>query len=220
MSTSTTCSSSSSSEQPEPESEHTPSTITTCTIVSNIDPEPPVYDDPCHPWSSSHIQSGIQSDEDEDEEHLPPYECTVSRAGQVHVKREREDENTLSKKRSWRNLYVVVWGTSIRAYKKQPTNPETERPVWSFSMQHAEAGMATDYRKYPDVVRVRIRHGPQFLIRCSTYMSAVLWIDAIQASANVCEDLDTRCMPEFSFGRRLRRSRPHRRSPTNTPTSR
>lgn len=102
MSTSTTCSSSSSSEQPEPESEHTPSTITTCTIVSNIDPEPPVYDDPCHPWSSSHIQSGIQSDEDEDEEHLPPYECTVSRAGQVHVKREREDENTLSKKRSWR----------------------------------------------------------------------------------------------------------------------
>lgn len=117
-----------------------------------------------------------------------------------------------------RNLYVVVWGTSIRAYKRQPSHPETERPIWSFSTQHVEAGMATDYRKYPDVVRVRIRHGPQFLIRCSTYMSAVLWIDAIQASANVCEDLDTRCMPEFSFGRRLRRSRPHRRSP-NPPTS-
>ena len=99
MSTSTT--SSSSSEQPETESEHTPGTITTCTIVSTIDPEPPIYDDPCHPWSSSHIQSGIQSDED-DEEHLPPYECTVSRAGQVFVKREREDENTLSNKRSWR----------------------------------------------------------------------------------------------------------------------
>ncbi|KAI9312137.1 hypothetical protein BX666DRAFT_1989118 [Dichotomocladium elegans] len=182
-------------ESPESKPEAAPSTV----IVPNNAPEPPTYDDPSHPWSSSHIEH-----EDEDVDNiLPAYECTVSRAGQVYVKREKEKENIRSRSRSWRNLYVVLWGTCVQGYKRLPKRPD-EAPVWSYSMGNAEVGIASDYCKYPHVVRVRLPQGPQFLMRCSTETDAILWIDALQASVNLCDDLDIRPMPEFAFRRRRR----------------
>ncbi|KAI8144285.1 hypothetical protein BJV82DRAFT_608962 [Fennellomyces sp. T-0311] len=189
-------SSSWSSDTPEPESE--------CPIVRDTAPStpPPSYSDPSHPWAAE-LQKEL---DEEEEEKLPAYECTVSRVGQVYVKRERENQTTVAKKRTWKNLYVILWGTSIRAYKREPKRGD-ERPLWSYTMQGAEAGMATDYRKYKHVLRIRTSDGPQFLMRCSDERSAVLWIDAVQASANVSPDLDTRPMPEFTFGRRRRNRR-------------
>ncbi|KAI9484734.1 hypothetical protein BDB00DRAFT_853833 [Zychaea mexicana] len=177
-------------------------------------PPPPSYSDPSHPWAvrpyceeeEDRDDEIKDSDEEEENEELPPYECTVSRVGHVHVKKERESQDKVAKKRSWKNLYVMLWGTSIRAYKREPKKQD-ETPVWSYTMQEAEAGMATDYRKYSHVLRIRIHNGPQFLVRCDSERSAVLWIDAVQASANVSPDLDTRPMPEFTFGRRQRRNR-------------
>ncbi|KAI7853348.1 hypothetical protein BDC45DRAFT_510997 [Circinella umbellata] len=176
---------------------------------------PPSYSDPSHPWASQHIEQEEEEVEQikdiEEDNVLPPYECTVSRVGHVHVKKERENQDKVAKKRSWRNLYIMLWGTSIRAYKREPKinqqGEEDSKPVWSYTMQQVEAGLATDYRKYKHVLRIRIHDGPQFLFRCETERSAILWIDAVQASANVCPDLDTRPMPEFSFGRRQRRNR-------------
>ncbi|KAI9321593.1 hypothetical protein BX666DRAFT_1903832 [Dichotomocladium elegans] len=163
--------------------------------------DPPNYNDPSHPWTVDPDQ------QDEDEEFLPPYHCTVSHAGKVYLKMERENPHILSKKRSWNMLYVVLWGTQLRAYKRRPKCPkDDDTPLWSHSMEDVQVGLATDYRKYPHVVRIRIREGPQFLIRCCTHGNALLWIDTIQASALVSTDLDTRSMPVFPFNRR-RRSR-------------
>lgn len=72
-------------------------------------------------------------------------------------------------------------------------------------MQGAEAGLAVDYTKHAHTIRVKIDQGPQFLFRCASVTDSVLWIDAIQASANVSSDLDVRTMPEFSFHRQRQR---------------
>ncbi|KAI9249494.1 hypothetical protein BDA99DRAFT_420199, partial [Phascolomyces articulosus] len=176
---------------------------------------PPSYSDPSHPWAieQQHEEEQIKENDDDDddkEEVLPPYECTVSRVGHVHIKKERENQDKIAKKRTWRKLYVMLWGTAIRAYKREPKinqHGEEDKPIWSYTLQQAEAGLATDYRKHQHVLRIRIHNGPQFLFRCETERSAVLWIDAVQAATNICQDLDVRPMPEFSFGRRQRRNR-------------
>lgn len=107
-----------------------------------------------------------------------------------------------------RHLYLSVWGTCLRVSKHEfKTDLEIQEAaplISTFSMQDAEAGLATDYTKRKHVIRVRIPNGPQFLIRCETERDAVLWIDAMQASINVSCDLDTRPMPEFAFARRRR----------------
>ena len=67
---------------------------------------PPSYSDPSHPWALQHMEEEeveqIKENEEEEDNILPPYECTVSRVGHVYVKKEREDQDKVAKKRSWR----------------------------------------------------------------------------------------------------------------------
>lgn len=183
------------------------------------EPEPPAYDDPRHPWAKGMVAQWLMrrrsaaaaarrkiEEEETMEEVLPAYECTVSRVATLRVKREMELPYVKSKRRNWRKLSVRVWGTCIQAYNGS-------KPVWSYSTQDAEVGLATDYTKHRHVVRVRIKQGPQFLLRPRSAEDAVLWIDAFQASTNLCPDLDSRVMPQFSFsmfGRRRRRQQQQR----------
>ncbi|ORZ03701.1 hypothetical protein BCR43DRAFT_483805 [Syncephalastrum racemosum] len=181
--------------------------------------EPPAYDDPRHPWAKGTVAQWLMrrrsaamaacrkiEEEEAMEETLPPYECTVSRVATLRVKREMELPYVKAKKRNWRKLSVRLWGTCIQAYNGS-------KPVWSYSTQDAEVGLATDYTKHRHVVRVRIKQGPQFLLRPRSAEDAVLWIDAFQASTNLCPDLDSRVMPQFAFsmfGRRRRRQQQQR----------
>ena len=68
---------------------------------------PPSYSDPSHPWAIQHMEEEVEQIKDKEEEEeedniLPPYECTVSRVGHVYVKKERENQDKVAKKRSWR----------------------------------------------------------------------------------------------------------------------
>jgi hypothetical protein len=106
----------------------------------------------------------------------------------------------------YRKLYIVLWGTTIRAYKTVPmTDLEEKKPVWCYSMQDAEAGQASDYSKRRHVIRLRIHQGPQFLIRTKGEEDQLFWIEHLQASVNVSLDLDERRMPQFITTSRRRR---------------
>ncbi|KAF8591281.1 hypothetical protein K439DRAFT_1327660 [Ramaria rubella] len=89
---------------------------------------------------------------------------------------------------------------------------ELERPdpsllVREYTLQHAESGLATDYLKRRNVVRVRME-GEQFLLQAKDIEDVVEWIEALQAAANVALDLDERAMPRGPlFPRRRRRRR-------------
>ncbi|KAL0094498.1 hypothetical protein F4703DRAFT_1727425 [Phycomyces blakesleeanus] len=186
----------------------------------NIDLEPPHYDDPIHPWTSIFpaylSQRTVEPREEEGREVLPEYECTIFKMGFVRVKREMERPKVESKDRAWKKLYLVLWGTTIHAYKIEPY--EGMKPVWSYSMQLAEAGSAPDYLKYRNVFRLRVSNGPQMLIRSSLEEEQVLWIEHLQASANVSPDLDVRPMPRFiTLTTRRRRGRAARTAGQSEP---
>ncbi|CAO3594667.1 unnamed protein product [Absidia cylindrospora] len=156
-------------------------------------------------------QYTVERREEEGKEDLPPYECTVYKMGFMMIKNELDGPNKKSRRRSWRKLYMVLWGTTIRAYKNIPTTEiEEKKPVWCYSMQDAEAGQASDYRKRHHVIRLRIHQGPQLLIRTKGEDDQLVWIEHLQASINVSLDLDNRKMPQFiTSSRRRRRARVH-----------
>ncbi|ORZ12341.1 hypothetical protein BCR42DRAFT_493710 [Absidia repens] len=153
----------------------------------------------------------VEKREEEGKEELPPYECTISKMGYMMVKNELDGPDEKSKRRSWRKLYIMLWGTNIRAYKTIPmTELEEKKPIWCYSMQDAEAGQPSDYCKYRHVIRLRLHQGSQLLIRAKDERDQMEWIEHLQASANVSLDLDERKMPHFiTSSRRRRRARVH-----------
>lgn len=85
-------------------------------------------------------------------------------------------------------------------------NALNEHRIHSYSMERAQCGLAADYTKRQHVVRIKLA-GEQFLIQTRNNFHVVDWIEAIQASANVCMDLETRPMPSFITLPRRRRRR-------------
>ncbi|WRT67119.1 uncharacterized protein IL334_004085 [Kwoniella shivajii] len=78
--------------------------------------------------------------------------------------------------------------------------------VKQYSLQNAESGLAADYAKRKNVVRVRV-NGEQFLLQTSDNREVVSWIEAFQAATNVALDLDVRPMPKIITLPRRRRRR-------------
>lgn len=84
---------------------------------------------------------------------------------------------------------------------------QTNQLVKTYTLQNAESGLAADYLKRKNVVRVRAE-GEQFLIQTDNAREVVDWIEAIQAATNVSLDLDDRPMPKIITLPRRRRRRP------------
>ncbi|WVW83098.1 hypothetical protein I302_105116 [Kwoniella bestiolae CBS 10118] len=78
--------------------------------------------------------------------------------------------------------------------------------VKQYSLQNAESGLAADYHKRKNVVRVRV-NGEQFLLQTGDNREVVAWIEAFQAATNVSLDLDVRPMPKIITLPRRRRRR-------------
>ncbi|KAG8902001.1 hypothetical protein FRB99_004966 [Tulasnella sp. 403] len=105
----------------------------------------------------------------------------------------------------------------------RPTNSQTLHPhagshllaslqnnvvLRQYSLQNAETGLASDYHKRKNVIRVRA-DGEQFLIQVDNVLMAVDWIETFQAGANVALDLDERPMPKVpAFPRRNTNAQP------------
>ncbi|PVF97434.1 hypothetical protein CPB86DRAFT_815578 [Serendipita vermifera] len=87
-------------------------------------------------------------------------------------------------------------------------NPAASALLHQYTLQNAESGLATDYIKRRNVIRIRME-GEQFLLQMPTVEDVVDWIEGFQAAANIAPDLDTRPMPRGPlYPRRRRRRRP------------
>ncbi|ORX39860.1 hypothetical protein BD324DRAFT_648480 [Kockovaella imperatae] len=78
--------------------------------------------------------------------------------------------------------------------------------IKQYTLQNAESGLAADYLKRRNVVRVRAE-GEQFLLQTDSARDVVDWIEALQAGTNVALDLDDRPMPKIITLPRRRRRR-------------
>lgn len=134
-----------------------------------------------------------------------------------------------------RKLYFELWGTVLRIYRASPHgNGYTSllekrlpsrlplaqwsryyyQPIHTLSLAGAEAGRAWDYTKRPHVLRLTTAQGPQLLIRLSSHVEMVSWIEHLQAgnvsswltlaidlhfdiAINISLDLEQRPMPKF-----------------------
>ncbi|KAJ9100729.1 hypothetical protein QFC19_005468 [Naganishia cerealis] len=90
--------------------------------------------------------------------------------------------------------------------------------IKQYTLQNAESGLAADYVKKRNVVRVRVE-GEQFLLQTESAKDVVDWIEAFQAATNVSLDLDQRPMPKIiTLPRRRRRRRPGEPTPPSQQT--
>jgi hypothetical protein len=101
-------------------------------------------------------------------EKLPSYSCDVHLEGVFMRKMEIEDAVKRAEYRNWHQVYVVLHGTALNIYqvkkdrgwwssKSQQDGPSVspDSPPWitmgklekSYSLLHADAGIAADYRK-------------------------------------------------------------------------
>ncbi|CAL1699624.1 unnamed protein product [Somion occarium] len=87
--------------------------------------------------------------------------------------------------------------------------PDARDLVRSYTLQHAESGLASDYTKRRNVIRIRME-GEQFLLQARDVASVIDWIEAIQAATNIALDLDERPMPKGPLFPRRRRRRGRR----------
>jgi hypothetical protein len=62
----------------------------------------------------------IKTCEEEVRDELPPYSCSVHKAGYVFKKNEFSSKGYRSRDRSWKKQYLYLWGTFLRIYKSEP----------------------------------------------------------------------------------------------------
>jgi len=96
---------------------------------------------------------------------------------------------------------------------------QSNQIIKQYTLQNSESGLAADYLKKKNVVRVRAE-GEQFLLQTENARDVVDWIEvssidrrladiqAFQAATNVALDLDDRPMPKIITLPRRRRRRP------------
>ncbi|KAH9899200.1 hypothetical protein C8Q73DRAFT_743250 [Cubamyces lactineus] len=93
-----------------------------------------------------------------------------------------------------------------------PYVPDEKDLIRKYTLQHAESGLASDYTKRKNVIRVRME-GEQFLLQAKNVAAVIDWIEGIQMGTNVALDLDERPMPRGPIFPRRRRRRIRRPDP-------
>jgi PH domain len=148
---------------------------------------------------------------EEGNEILPGYTCTVFRSAIVNRKVESFYPGLPAKKREWTKVYMIILGTVLRVYLIQtdgtlPSNFTLRSPDREYTLQYAEAGIASDYLKRKFVIRVRLE-GEQFLMQCQSEEERDGWVESIQAGSGIALALEERNMPKFVTLPRRRRGR-------------
>ncbi|KAK0646224.1 hypothetical protein B0T16DRAFT_330238 [Cercophora newfieldiana] len=173
---------------------------------------------------------------------LPPYSCDVHMEGVFMRKMELEDTTKRSEYRDWRMVYVELHGTVLNVYnvkkergwwsstKQGGPDVSPDSPPWvkkstlekSYSLLHADAGIAADYRKRRHVIRLRLETD-QFLLSCVELGTFVKWLDRLFAAIDVAAPLDERdfprdqSIPRIQRIRWLRGQRPQPEDSANAP---
>ena len=95
------------------------------------------------------------SSPDEATDVLPPYTCSVFMQGSLAMKQELSSPFTVAYDRRWRNVHATLRGTQLLFHRskigplfgKTYDTPQAGRLLKSYSLQHAEVGVAQDFKK-------------------------------------------------------------------------
>jgi hypothetical protein len=109
------------------------------------DEQPPSYCAAIIQHSSFHYHTFLR-------ETIPDYSCDVHMGGYLNIKTELCSPFTTSRDNNWHQVYVVLHGTQLNIYqvKKSLFRCGRQMPgklLRTYSLQHAEAGIACDWNK-------------------------------------------------------------------------
>lgn len=127
------------------------------------------YEGPSRKGKEAVLDTGLLSDQ----ELLPAYSCDVHMETVFQMKMEIEDAVKRAEYRNWRPVVVELHGTALHIYsakkkdfgwgKSRMHGPDVrpDNPSWlrkgslerSYSLQHADVGIAADYQKYVASIR-------------------------------------------------------------------
>lgn len=195
-------------------------------------PSPPAYHVATHGTYEGPSRKGReavlggQGSPAEDEDVLPRYYCDVHMENVFQMKMEIEDAVKRAEYRNWRTMFVVLHGTALHIYgskdkgwswsKSRMHGPDVkpDNPPWlrkgalerSYSLQHADVGIAADYHKRRYVIRIRAETD-QFLISCVELETFVKWLECLFAAIDVAAPIDERDFPRDQSIPRIQRLR-------------
>ncbi|ETS76066.1 hypothetical protein PFICI_13010 [Pestalotiopsis fici W106-1] len=156
-------------------------------------------------------------------EPLPQYTCDVQIEGVFNMKMEIIDTIKRAPARNWRAMFVKLEGTKLSIHsikkdwglgrsKRHGAQVFADNPPWvqkgtlekTYTLLHADVGIAADYEKRRYVIRVRAETD-QFLLSCIELETFVRWLDAMFAAINISPTIDERDFPrDQSIPRRAR----------------
>lgn len=122
-------------------------------VVSAFDPPP-------YPQRRNSLQPSRRRDEE-----LPEYTCTVFKAAVLEWKLEKNTPFEETEHQQWEEVYVQLKGTVLSLYNlKNPKlfgsgrkdNLQPGRRIKSYTMQHAEVGIASDHKKIELIPRTQL----------------------------------------------------------------
>lgn len=117
---------------------------------------PPTYARATEPQTLWSLQEKARSEaEVANSTPLPPsYSCSVSASGALGMKQELSSPFAIAGNREWFETFAVLEGTQLSFYRvKNPSllsknkSPTAGRFLRSYTLQHAEVGIASDFRK-------------------------------------------------------------------------
>lgn len=118
----------------------------------------------------------------------PGYSSSVSLVGRFLCKQELEIPGHPATCRSWSRVQAELRGTLliIRSYR-----PISTPIIKSYTLQAADAGLATDYYRRSHVLRIRAE-GHQFLLAAANLFTVIDWVDKLNAAIAISLPLDYR----------------------------
>ena len=117
---------------------------------------PPTYARAVDPSTLRYLDQRTQAEQDYARDvALPPaYDCSVEFEGVVGIKQELSSPFKVASQREWYDAYVILRGTQLSIHRvKTPCllsknrKPGPGRLMKTYSLQHAEVGVASDFKK-------------------------------------------------------------------------
>ncbi|KAI5801838.1 hypothetical protein FPQ18DRAFT_250804 [Pyronema domesticum] len=172
--------------------------------------------------------------EEEGRETLPQYSCTIHHEAVLERKMELRTPFDRAHRRNWKKVYLVLKGTKLEIHKpkkvpfaKGSLKGDNSMPIGyipgtlleSYTLQLAQVGAATDYKKRHFVIRLRVQT-QQFLLSCRTLEIFLDWLELLSAAVDLAPPLEQRTLPRYqTLPRRRRRAQPPQTTLTATTTA-
>lgn len=153
-------------------------------------------------------------------EQLPSYSANIELCNVFLRKSEYYNVTTRTFDRKWHRVMANLTGTKLEIfsatrpfYRHLPSHPDLPYHVKrgallkTYSLQHAEVGLATDYLKRKFVLRLRVE-AEQFLLSCTEIETLIQWMEKLTWAVGLALELEEREeVKETTLPRNRRRRR-------------